>query len=341
MRHPSPHPAAPTAWRGLIPLLALVLIPLVMCGQATTVVRQAGAGGTGGGPGNGPGSVKWSTCTTGDCQVYEHLASAALDAGGSATAIASCPADQRMLSGGYVIEHASGDMRVAESYPSGANTWTVTANNNTGTAATLDADINCVRVDLASAQTVVPAPTSVIVPAGAGATTTVVACPAGLVPTGGGFRLAPAGSASVGGARFLAGALPGVALSGAPSAAILASQPEAGGWQVAAASLYTPFTASAYAVCWNAQHWSTISADGSVPAGASAQADAGFERCPTGTTLTGGGFTIADPAAFGLLLVQRSGDNIDGTVLSDWTAAASNIDTSAAHSLSAAGICAV
>lgn len=326
--------------RGLVALLAVVMIPAVMCGESTAVVRQGGVGGSGGGPGNGPGSVKWSTCSTGDCLIYEHVTTTALGAGGSATATATCPADERMLSGGYAIEHASADTRVIEDYPSDTGSWTVTALNNSDGDATLSADVNCVRVDKASAQTALPAPTTATIAAG-GSGSVSATCPSGLVPTGGGFRLALAGSARVGGAVGLAGALPGTALSGTLGASIITSQPQLGGWQVAASATANPVAASAYVVCWNATHWSTLSSDASVPAGGSAQATANMFSCPSGSTLTGGGFTISDVAAYGTLQVQSSGDNIDGAVLDHWAAVASNTDTSAAHSLSAIGVCAV
>ena len=230
-------------------------------------------------------------------------------------------------------------MFVTESYPSASGSWTVTALNYTDGDATLDADVNCVHVDMASAQTALPAPATATIAAGASATV-AAACPAGLVPTGGGFRLAQSASASVGGSRFFAAARPAGALSGAFTVSIAISQPQADGWQVVASALNAA-AASAYAVCWNAQHWSTISADFSAPAGGAGSAIAGFENCPTGTTLTGGGFRVADPAAYGALLVQSGGANNNDTVLDGWTVTASNTGIGAAYSVSALGVCAV
>jgi hypothetical protein len=143
-------------------------------------------------------------------------------------------------------------------------------------------------------------------------------CPAGVVATGGGFRLMPSQPAYV-----------------------TVSEPvPTSGWKITAYAQGTPITAEAFVVCATtnvvATHAAYPSTTFSVGPGSGGASIAG---CPTGQELTGGGFATTDPGAFTQMLFQLDGDNTPNAQLVQWAAGVNNNDTGASHTGSVTSVC--
>lgn len=220
--------------------------------------------------------------------VFSNAVTVASDSSGQASA--SCANGQPLLGGGFMSRFTTGGGNNGtapfDSYPSASGTWTVSV-ATLADAVQLTAVAVCLQAN-------VPVTTQVTQTSNAGPDTTV-ACPAGAVLTGGGFR-------SGGGTN-------------------VASQPSGNGWKVSTA---IPFGGSAsptaFAVCATSglSAQATQSQSKTVTNGTVASNGA---SCPSGQLPVGGGYNGYQPAANTYWRVfLNAPDTGQGTVSTGWMA---------------------
>lgn len=317
----------------LLGAFLVLVLPLLACGQTTLISTVANHTATAtatatatptrsgnlklGQVGGGSGVGGDAGCTAPACQVIERIATTTVQVQGTATVTAKCLQGEQLVSGGYVVPVVPGNIRVVESYPSSASTWTVTAVDYGSVSRAVNAFAYCLQASF-SIGVVIPAGGTTSIAAGTSNSASAV-CPSGGVATGGGFRLAP----------------------GAP-AYVIASEPvPTSGWKIAAYAQSAPVTALAFVVCATtnvvATHAAYPATTFSVAPGSGGGAS--IAGCPAGQEITGGGFATSDPGAFTQMLFQFDGDNTPNAQLLQWAAGVNNNDTGATHTGTVTSVC--
>lgn len=233
--------------------------------------------------------------------------SGAVGQGSAVSVNASCVSGEQMLGGGDYVQDTNMIYTASSSYPSGQNTWTATAYNNTPQGMTLWSYVICLQANFPAAVQIVHSSQSLS--AGASDTAVSVTCPGGIGSSGGGYHVStpsPSGLASV----FVDG-----------------SQPTVAGWQANVWPRYSNVTVTTYALCPTRnltggniyQQTFTVSASGTN------QTSLG---CSSGQVLTGGGFTSADTSGNGVNFFYLSGPSSSG---GKWFAEVYNRDSGGSH----------
>ena len=185
-----------------------------------------------------------------------------IPSGSQVHAQVSCPSGTTLLGGGYGINTSvSSLVQADDSYPLNATTWVI--DTRQGAPETLDVHIEaeCLQANFATTAQIMHASTN------ADGATVVATCPAGTLPSGGGYQAA--------------------------NGQTIASIPLSTGWKFINAGLPggSAYAVTAYAVCVSGTPLTAHSIEQQAVSIAGNDATKGiYVACPTGTLTTGGGF---------------------------------------------------
>jgi hypothetical protein len=233
-----------------------------------------------------------------------------------------------MLSGGFNTDAAAGALRVVASYPiMDSNTWIVTALNGTGSTQTVTAYVDCatpVKSPPALNLTVIPYTLSDI-STGSPPGSATASCGSDIAISGG-FRLTPESAYS--------------------TTFVVASHPtdaKDAGWTAAAYASSSGASLIAYALCDSSKYYlaSSVQADFSVAANSTGSSSISESTCTdinTDYRITGGGFSMSDTGAYTSMFFQSDNGTQDKDVLTPWTVAAFNND-STSHTATVYAVC--